>query len=159
MDNSVFITQSKLTVPRVYESLKFYCRVCIAVVSVCKYKFEEWSECDIATNTMTRRQIFKSGPSTCQQVKEYSRKCKVRKYTTFILFFKFLKSCVSTSKQPFLNFTPLSEQFHQRQIADIFLIFPRKSAMIFHANCLQETICMKYHSLFPVKNKKKYFKM
>lgn len=44
---------------------------------VCKYKFEEWSECNIATNTMTRRQTLKSGPSTCQQVKEYSKKCKV----------------------------------------------------------------------------------
>ena len=47
---------------------------------VCKYKFEDWSECDIATNTMTRKQTLKSGPSSCQQVKEYSRKCKARKY-------------------------------------------------------------------------------
>lgn len=44
---------------------------------VCKYKSAEWSPCDIATNTMTRKQSLKSGPSTCQPVKEYSRKCKV----------------------------------------------------------------------------------
>ena len=64
---------------------------------VCKYKFEDWSECDIATNTMTRKQTLKSGPSSCQQVKEYSRKCKARKYhpltsfrginTVFVVFY------------------------------------------------------------------------
>ena len=63
-----------------YKCDKLYFVSKLIYISVCKYKFEEWSECNIATNTMTRRQTLKSGPSTCQQVKEYSKKCKVRKY-------------------------------------------------------------------------------
>ena len=35
-----------------------------------------------------------------------------------------------------------------------FHIFPRKQALTFHANCLQETICMKCQNLFSGKNKK-----
>ena len=47
--------------------------------------------------------------------------------------------------------------FCRRQIDDIFLIFPPKQDLTFHANCL--LICMKCHILFSGKNKKKYFKM
>ena len=44
--------------------------------------------------------------------------------------------------------------FSRRQIDDIFLIFPRKQDLTFHANCLLETICMKCQILFSRKNKK-----
>ena len=36
------------------------------------------------------------------------------------------------------------------------LFFQKKKVLALHANCLSETICMKCHSLFSGKNKKKY---
>ena len=50
-------------------------------------------------------------------------------------------------------------EFSRQQIY-IFLFFPQKIGLTFHANCLlKETICMKCQILFSGKNNKKYFKM
>ena len=44
-------------------------------------------------------------------------------------------------------------KFSKWHIDDIFLVFPRKQILTFHANCLQ-TICIKCQILFSGKNKK-----
>lgn len=46
----------------------------------CKYQKGEWSECDLATNTMTRTNTLKKGDATvCQASKAITKKCKNKK--------------------------------------------------------------------------------
>ena len=45
-------------------------------------------------------------------------------------------SAVTTDYLSFLMLSTLGKNFSRRQIYDIFLIFPRKQDLTFHANCL-----------------------
>lgn len=57
----------------------FPCRV-PCVKNKCKYQKGEWSECDIATNTITRTNTLKKGdPALCQASKVITKKCKNKK--------------------------------------------------------------------------------